>query len=136
MIDRRSRMPPMNSIACSPLMRCLPSELRWLSRLSSRTHARFSLVTLTLRHSMISSDLNGDGHPKLIVGYIDAPSVIYDNDGTGRKFDAHSFGDGKGAIYGMPALTSMQTSGSTLVAAWSDAPPLYSLQQTVEMKTL
>jgi hypothetical protein len=73
-------------------------------------------------YSMISADLNGDGHPDLIVGYVDAPGVIYYNDGTGRNFEAHPFGDGKGAIYGMASGDLDGDGRLDLVAARSDAP--------------
>ena len=73
-------------------------------------------------YSMTSADLNGDGRPDLIVGYVDSSGVIYYNDGTGRNFDAHPFGDGKGAIYGM-AIGDLDGDGRLdLVAARSDAP--------------
>ena len=32
-------------------------------------------------YSMIAADLNRDGRPEIIVGYVDAPGVIYFNDG-------------------------------------------------------
>jgi hypothetical protein len=73
-------------------------------------------------YSMISADFNGDGHPDLIVGYVDAPGVVYYNDGTGRNFDAHPFGDGKGTIYGMASGDLDGNGRLDLVAARSDAP--------------
>ena len=73
-------------------------------------------------YSMIAADLNGDGHPDLIVGYIDGPGVIYFNDGTGRHFDAHPFGDGKGDIYGMASGDLNGDGLIDLVAARSGAP--------------
>ena len=71
---------------------------------------------------MISADLNGDGHPDLIVRYVNAPGVTYYNDGTGKHFDAHPFGDGRGAIYGMAAGDLNGDGRFDLVAARSDAP--------------
>jgi hypothetical protein len=71
---------------------------------------------------MTSADLNGDGHADLIVGYVDAPGVIYYNDGTGRNFTAHPFGDGKGTIYGMASGDLDGDGRVDLVAARSDAP--------------
>jgi FG-GAP-like repeat len=73
-------------------------------------------------YSMIAADLNGDARPDLIVGYVDGPGVVYYNDGTGRKFDAHPFGDGKGAIYGMASGDLDGDGRLDLVAARSDAP--------------
>jgi len=71
---------------------------------------------------MTSGDLNGDGHPDLIVGYVGAPGVVYYNDGTGKKFDVRPFGDGRGAIYGMAAGDLDGDGRLDLVAARSDAP--------------
>jgi hypothetical protein len=71
---------------------------------------------------MTSADLNADGRPDLIVGYVNAPGEIYFNDGTGRKFDAHPFGDGQGAIYGMAAADLDRDGRLDLVAARSGAP--------------
>jgi hypothetical protein len=73
-------------------------------------------------YSMLAVDLNGDGHPDLIVGYTDAPGVIYYNDGRGRHFDAHPFGDGKGTIYGMASADLDGDGRLDIVAARSDAP--------------
>ena len=33
------------------------------------------------------------------MGYVDAPGVIYYNDGMDRNFEVNPSGDGKGAIY-------------------------------------
>ncbi len=73
-------------------------------------------------YSMISADLNGDRHPDLIVGYVDGPGVIYYNDGTGKNFEAHPFGDGKGTIYGMASGDLDRDGRLDIVAARSDAP--------------
>lgn len=73
-------------------------------------------------YSMLSADLNGDGHPDLIVGYVDAPGVVYYNDGTGRTFRACPFGDGKGTIYGMASGDLDGDGRLDIVAARSDAP--------------
>ena len=73
-------------------------------------------------YSMLAADLNGDGHPDLIVGYTDEPGVIYCNDGTGRHFAAHPFGDGKGTIYGMASADLDGDGRLDIVAARSDAP--------------
>jgi hypothetical protein len=51
----------------------------------------------------IAADLNRDCRPDVLVGYGDAPGVIYFNDGTGKKYQPVPFGDGKGAINGLAA---------------------------------
>ncbi|MGC4049531.1 MAG: VCBS repeat-containing protein [Paludibaculum sp.] len=71
---------------------------------------------------MHAADLNGDGRPDLVVGYVNAPGVIYYNDGTGRRFEAQPFGDGKGAIYGMASGDLNGDGRPDLVAARSEAP--------------
>ena len=38
-----------------------------------------------LPYSMIAADLNRDGRPEILVGYVNALGVIYFNDGTGKK---------------------------------------------------
>jgi hypothetical protein len=75
-----------------------------------------------LPYSMIAADLNRDGRPDIIVGYVDAPGVVYFNDGTGKKYNPVRFGDGKGAIYGM-AVGDLDGDGwPDVVVARSDAP--------------
>ena len=37
-------------------------------------------------YSMIAADLNRDGQPEILVGYVSAPGVVYFNDGTGKKY--------------------------------------------------
>jgi hypothetical protein len=75
-----------------------------------------------LPYSMIAADLNRDGRPEIIVGYVDAPGVVYFNDGTGKKYEPVPFGDGEGAIYGM-AVGDLDGDGwPDVVVARSDAP--------------
>jgi hypothetical protein len=73
---------------------------------------------------MLTADLNRDGKPEIIVGYVQAPGVIYFNDGTGRKYHRATFGDSKGAIYGLAAADLDGDGYPDIVAARSDAPSL------------
>ena len=73
-------------------------------------------------YSMLAADLNRDGRPEIIVGYVEAPGVAYFNDGTGKKFQPVPFGDGKGTIYGMAAADLDGDGWPDVVAARSDAP--------------
>jgi VCBS repeat protein len=57
-----------------------------------------------------------------VVGNVEAPSVVYFNDGSGRRFHAQSFGDNKGTVYGF-ALADLDGDGQIdIAAARSDAP--------------
>jgi FG-GAP-like repeat len=77
---------------------------------------------LPLPYSMIAADLNRDGRPEIIVGYVGAPGMVYFNDGTGKKYEAVPFGDGKGAIYGMAAADLDGDGWPDVVVARSNAP--------------
>jgi hypothetical protein len=76
----------------------------------------------SLPYSMLAADLNKDGKPEIIVGYVEAPGEIYFNDGTGRKFERVAFGDNKGATYGLAAGDLDGDGYPDIVAARSDAP--------------
>jgi hypothetical protein len=78
--------------------------------------------TDALPYSMLAADLNKDGKPEIIVGYVDAPGAIYFNDGTGKKYTRVQFGDNKGATYGI-AVADLNGDGyPDIIAARSGAP--------------
>ncbi|MGO9256799.1 MAG: FG-GAP repeat domain-containing protein [Bryobacteraceae bacterium] len=77
-----------------------------------------------LPYSMLAADLNKDGKPEIIVGYVGAPGAVYFNDGSGRHYTRVPFGDSKGAIYGIAAADLDGDGYPDLVAARSDAPSL------------
>lgn len=77
-----------------------------------------------LPYSMLAADLNRDGKPEIVVGYVNAPGAVYFNGGTGRKYQRVPFGDSKGAIYGIAAADLDGDGYPDLVAARSDAPSL------------
>src|SRR5204862_6799323 len=56
-----------------------------------------------LPYAMLAADLNGDHRPEILVGYVEASGAAFFNDGTGKKYQAVPFGNGKGTIYGMAA---------------------------------
>ncbi|HEY3616437.1 MAG TPA: VCBS repeat-containing protein [Candidatus Sulfotelmatobacter sp.] len=70
---------------------------------------------------MMAADLNRDGRPEIIVGYVEAPGVIYFNDGSGKRYQPPPFGDGKGAAYGMAAGGPDGDGWPDVVVARSDA---------------
>jgi hypothetical protein len=78
---------------------------------------------------MIAADLNRDRWPEIVVGYVDAPGVVYFNDGTGRHFRPMPFGDGKGTIYGMAAGDLNGDGWPDVVVARSDAPCFWMLNR-------
>jgi pimeloyl-ACP methyl ester carboxylesterase len=67
-------------------------------------------------------DLNLDGKPDVVVGYIEARPAVYVNDGSGRRFTRVAFGDDKGRAYGF-AFGDLDKDGRPdIVMARSDAP--------------
>ena len=67
-------------------------------------------------------DLNGDGSPDLVVGYIEARPAVFFNDGSGRVFTPVLFGDAEGTAYGF-ALGDVDKDGWLDIAvARSEAP--------------
>ena len=56
-------------------------------------------------YSMVATDLNGDGRPDLIVGYVDAPGVVYYNDGKAKRSPRGRLAMGKEQFMEWPAVT-------------------------------
>ena len=78
-----------------------------------RTNAPYALAV---------ADLNHDGRMDLVVGNVEARSVVLFNDGTGRHFTPVPFGDDRGTVYGF-AIGDLDKDGHLdIVAARSEAP--------------
>jgi hypothetical protein len=73
-------------------------------------------------YALAIADLDNDKRVDLIVGYVEAPSSVFFNDGTGRNFKAISFGDSKGTVYGFAVGDFNEDKRLDIAAARSDAP--------------
>ena len=73
-------------------------------------------------YALAVRDLNGDQWPDIIVGHVEAPSTIYVNDRSGRRYAPHHFGDAQGTVYGF-AIADLDKDGVLDIgAARSEAP--------------
>jgi hypothetical protein len=78
--------------------------------------------TAATPYALAVVDLNRDGAPDIIVGNVEAPSVIFFNDGSGRRYSPVHFGDNKGVVYGF-AVADLDGDGLLdIAAARSEAP--------------
>jgi hypothetical protein len=58
---------------------------------------------------MLVVDLNRDGKPELMVGYVGSPGAVYFNDGKGRKYQRVPFGDSRARFTAWRRPISMAT---------------------------
>ena len=66
--------------------------------------------------------MNRDGNADILVGYVEAPGMLFLNDGTGLAFESVPFGDARGDVYGL-AIGDLDGDGLPDIAAGrSDAP--------------
>jgi hypothetical protein len=73
-------------------------------------------------YALTVGDLNLDGRIDLVVGHVEAPSTVFFNDGTGRRFTPVSFGDEKGTAYGF-AIGDLDEDGQPDIAAARSGAP-------------
>ena len=73
-------------------------------------------------YALSSGDLNLDGRPDIVIGYVSARPSVFFNTGTGSRFTQVEFGDDKGSAYGF-ALGDLNGDGAPDIAhARSGAP--------------
>ena len=73
-------------------------------------------------YALAVGDVNRDGAIDILVGNIEAPSIVLVNDGTGRGYTPAPFGDDKGGVYGF-ALGDVNRDGYLDVAAARSGAP-------------
>lgn len=72
-------------------------------------------------YALTISDLDSDGSTDIVVGHVEAPSVVYFNNWPDSGFTAVSFGNGEGTVYGFGIGDLNEDSQPDIVAARSGA---------------
>jgi VCBS repeat protein len=72
-------------------------------------------------YAVAVADLNDDGHPDILVGYIEASSTVFFGDGK-KHFVRAAFGDNHGTVYGFAVADLDGDRIRDIVAARSEAP--------------
>jgi len=73
-------------------------------------------------YALAVADLNRDGRPDIVVGWVHQPGSVYYNTGQGHSFHEVPWNDGKGVVYGMSFADFNNDGWPDIVAARSDAP--------------
>jgi hypothetical protein len=73
-------------------------------------------------YALAVADLNRDGRPDIVVGYVEMPGSVYFNTGQGRTFREVPWNDGKGTVYGLAFADFDGDGWPDIVTARSDAP--------------
>jgi hypothetical protein len=72
-------------------------------------------------YALAVTDLNRDGRPDIVVGYVQRPGSVYFNTGP-HTFHEVRWNDGKGTVYGLAFADFNGDGWPDIVAARSDAP--------------
>ena len=72
-------------------------------------------------YALAVADLNRDGRPDIVVGYVETPGSVYYNTGP-HTFHEVRWNDGKGTVYGLAFADFNGDGWPDIVAARSDAP--------------
>ena len=71
-------------------------------------------------YALAVHDIDSDRRVDVIVGYVEAPSAVFYNEGAGWPFTPAQFGDAKGTVYGF-AIAVNGDGVIDIAAARSDA---------------